>query len=81
MTLDTALRRAIRRAPCSIRALAREAGVSHTTLSSIFAGTARATPNVAAKVMAALDYWSQGCYVEARNVETAIMGHQHGRWL
>ena len=81
MTLDAALRRAIRNAPCSIRALARAAGVSHTMLSAIVAGSERATPRVAARVVATLDHWANGCYVEARNVETAILGHQRRRYL
>lgn len=72
MTLDTVLRRAIRRAPCSIRALARTAGVSHTQLADIVTGAERATPRVARLVAKALDEWATRCGTEAARVRAAV---------
>jgi len=74
MTLDAALRRAIRRAPCTIRALGRAAGVSHGLLPAILAGRERATPRVAMKVAKALDQWAARCAGEAAAVRRAVKG-------
>jgi len=77
MTLDAVVRRAIRRAPCTIRALARAAGVSHELLAGIVAGRHRATPAVADKVARALDRWAARCALDAAAVRTAIRrGHR-----
>lgn len=75
MTLDAVLRRAIRQAPCSIRALARTAGVSHAILAAIVAGQERATPRVALKVAIALERWATRCGTEAASVRAAVVGH------
>ncbi len=74
MTLDAILRRAIQRAPCSMRALAREAGVSHTILAAIVSGRERATPRVAQQVARALERWGARCARDAAAV-WAVMGH------
>ena len=74
MTLDAIVRRAIRRAPCSIRALAREAGVSHTMLAAIVTGKERATPLVAQKVARALDHWAACCARDAAAVRAVVKG-------
>lgn len=74
MTLDALLRRAIRRAPCSVRALARQAGVSHQMLAAIVAGRERATPRVARLVAAALDTWAAHCAKDAAAVRAASAG-------
>ena len=74
MTLETVLRHAIRRAPCTIRALARAAGVSHTMLAAIEKGKERATPRVALEVARALETWGTRCHSEAAKVRTAIAG-------
>jgi hypothetical protein len=74
MTLDTVLRRAIRRAPCSIRALARKAGVSNVMLQGIVTGRERATPRVARLVARALEGWATQCGTEAACVRTALKG-------
>ncbi len=74
MTLDAALRRAIRRAPCSIRALARTAGVSHAMLAAIVADHERATPRVALKVARALEQWATLCGTEAASVRAVVGG-------
>ncbi|MFI5168076.1 MAG: helix-turn-helix domain-containing protein [Thermoanaerobaculales bacterium] len=65
---------ALRTAPCSLRALAREAGVSHVQLLHITQGKRRATSDVAAKVADALDRWSDRCLVAARRIR-----HSRGR--
>ena len=75
MTLDTVVRRAIRRAPCSIRALARTAGVSHVVLAEIVNGRERATRRVALKVARALETWAARCAGEAVAVRAAVRGH------
>ena len=72
MTLDAVLRRAIRRAPCSTRALARAAGVSHVMLAAIVTGRERATPRVALKVAKALESWAARCGGEAAAIRSAI---------
>ena len=74
MTLDAAVRRAIRRAPSTIRALARAAGVSHELLAGILAGRRRATPAVAQKIAQVLDRWAARCTRDAAAVRTAIAG-------
>ena len=75
MTLDAVVRRAIRRAPCSIRALARTAGVSHVVLAEIVNGRERATQRVALKVAQALEAWAARCGGEAAAVRVAVKGH------
>ena len=72
MTLDAVLRRAIRRAPCSMRALARAAGVSHVMLQGIVAGRERATVRVAQKVVRALESWAARCGGEAAAIQAVI---------
>lgn len=66
--LTEAVSRALEGAPCSLRALARTAGVSHVQLLHIMQGKRRATPEVAAKVSAALDAWSERCATGARGI-------------
>lgn len=72
MTLDAVLRRAIRRAPCTMRALARAAGVSHAMLAGIVAGDERATPRVALKVARALERWAARCAKDAAALRAAV---------
>jgi DNA-binding transcriptional regulator YdaS (Cro superfamily) len=74
MTLDAVLRRAILRAPCSTRALARTAGVSHVMLAQIVRGKEKATPRVALKVARALEEWAGRCSTEAAHVRAAVEG-------
>jgi lambda repressor-like predicted transcriptional regulator len=74
MTLDTALRRAIRNAPSSIRELAKEAGVSHVVLWAIVRGRERATPRVARLVASALERWGRRCATDAARVRMALQG-------
>jgi lambda repressor-like predicted transcriptional regulator len=75
MTLDAALRRAIRRAPSSMRALARAAGVSDVMLQGIVSGRERATPRVARLVARVLERWATQCSTEAARVRAAVEGH------
>ena len=75
MTLDAVIRRAIRRAPCSIRALARTAGVSHAMLAAIVTGQERATRRVALKVARALERWAARCASEAAAIRAAVESH------
>jgi transcriptional regulator with XRE-family HTH domain len=69
--LTSAVIRALESAPCSLRALARTAGVSHVQLLHITQGKRRATPAVAAKVAEALDTWSTRCAEGARGIRQA----------
>ena len=70
--LTTQLIRAVKAAPCSLRALAREAGVSHALLVMILGSERAATPAVAAKVAAALDQWGQRCHQAATQLRRAM---------
>lgn len=58
----------------SVRQLARKAGVPHTTLNRIKAGTENATPSVAAKVAAALEAWAAEYQDAAHGVRRALSG-------
>lgn len=61
--LTKKVRAALDGAPCSLRALAREAGVSHVTLVRINGGEREATPVVAKAVADALARWARRCTV------------------
>ena len=74
MTLDAAVRRAISKAPGSMRELAKEAGVSHVFLWAIAHGRERATPRVARLVAAALERRGKRCAMEAARVRAALQG-------
>jgi hypothetical protein len=74
MTLDAVVRRAIRRAPCTIRSLARTAGVSHVMLQGIVAGRERASVRVALRVARALERWAVRSSTEAARVRAAVAG-------
>ena len=69
--LTNAVARAIERAPCSLRALANEAGLAPSTLSRIRSGKRSATPEVARAVAEALDRWGERCGELARSVRQA----------
>ena len=66
-----ALRRALARSPASLRALAREAKVSHALLLMIVRGQRAATPVVMTKVATALSRWAANCEHGARMVRRA----------
>ncbi len=72
--LTRTVARAIERAPCSIRELAREAGLAHVTLLRIIHGTRPATPEVAAAVAQALERWGEQCSQEADRINRKLRG-------
>ena len=71
LSLSTAVRRALRDSPCSLRALAREAGVSHSTLVLIRSGKLDVSPDMAASVTAALKSWANTCQRMAADIAAA----------
>ncbi len=73
--LTRAVGRAIRGAPCTLRALAREAAVPPSTLTRILSGERAATPAVAESVAAALERWGAQCL----RIATAIRQRQPRR--
>ncbi len=62
---------ALEHAPCSLRALAREAGVPHSTLVAIRKGDRTPTWEVADKLRSALSLWGERCHVAAAFIEGA----------
>ena len=72
--LTAAVRRALSEAPCSTRALAKEAGVPHSTLVRIGDGSRDTTPAVAAAVARALRSWGKRCDRLAGWIEYAAKG-------
>jgi transcriptional regulator with XRE-family HTH domain len=67
-TVTDHVRRAIERAPCSLRRLSRASGVDVSTLSRILSGERDATLYVANRVADALDTWSAHCAAAARAI-------------
>ena len=59
--LSLTLRDAMARTPGTTRALARDAGVPHTTLVRVGSGAIEASPALVASVAAALERWSDLC--------------------
>jgi hypothetical protein len=70
----TAVVRSILKAPLpgSLRALGRAAGVPHSTLSKIKAGTLNASPEVARALAGALDHWTTQSRTAARRLRAAL---------
>ena len=62
---------AIDAAPCSLRALAREAGVAHSLLVQVQQRDFHATPGLAAKIAGALEQWGTRCTTAARKLRAA----------
>jgi len=69
--LTDAVIQGLKAAPCSLRALARTAGVSHVQLLHITQGKRRATPAVARRVARALERWSETCGRAAARIREA----------
>jgi transcriptional regulator with XRE-family HTH domain len=67
-TVTDQVRRAIQRAPCSLRALSRASGVDVSSLSRIQSGEREATLDVATAVADALETWSAHCAAAARAI-------------
>lgn len=65
------LQRILRETPTSIRALAREAGVSHRLLQAIRDGDRRLTPATRDAVLRALRTWADTCSGLADDLEAA----------
>ena len=65
------VRAAIAAAPCSMRSLARAAGISHNSLARLRQGTLAATPTIAVKLAEALELWGAGCQRAAKRLRTA----------
>ncbi len=80
MTLQAAVRQAIADGPCTLRALAREAGLPIARLVRIRQGKATATPEVAARIASALKRWGKRCDRSSTRIRTALQGRQ-GRKL
>ena len=70
--LSAAMKDAIDAAPCTLRALARQAGVSHSLLLMIRDGDRRCTRDAARKVVAALESWSRDCSAAADGLRQAL---------
>ena len=72
--LTETVKRAVQDAPCSIRALARAAGVPDSTLVRIVAGERAATPAVATAIARALEGWGAQCGRHAAAIRKAQPG-------
>jgi len=59
--LEEAIRRALAEVPGSLRAVARETGVAHSTLVRILNGERSATPEVVEALADALGRWAEQC--------------------
>jgi hypothetical protein len=70
--LTAAVVQALWRAPGSLRALAREAGVPHTTLTQIRTGRLGASPVVAARLGRALARWGRRCGRAAERLQEEL---------
>ncbi len=67
--LTSQVSRAIKAAPCSLRELAKEAKVPHTTLVRIRNGQREATAKVAQRVAKALRGWGTRCMKLADSID------------
>lgn len=74
--LRLAVLHAIDTAPCSERALARAAGVSHTLLQQIRAGERSATGDVALAIAAALEEMGADCMTAAERIRGVAEGRR-----
>lgn len=70
--LASALVRALEEAPLSLRAIAREAGLSHSTLVLIAKGKMKPTPKVARAVSVALLQLGGRCVAAADRIEREL---------
>lgn len=71
MSLASVVRKAIRANPASMRALAREAGISHALLLRILTNERAVTRDVAERLAAALDRWGSDCTQAADSIRNA----------
>lgn len=63
--------RAVESAPCSTRALAKAAGISHGLIHHIQRGEIHVTPEIAGRIAKALEQWGTACTAAARKVRAA----------
>ena len=70
--LSLVLNDAITRTPGSVRALAREAGVPHTSLVRVRSGAIDASPALVARVAAALERWGELCKRHSFRLEQEV---------
>ena len=71
-TRTTAVQTALQAAPCSLRALARAAGIDHADLVRVRAGDRPATVALARAVMGALARWGDDCRDAARGIRHTL---------
>ena len=71
-SLTRAVLAALDAAPCSLRALAREAGLSHTILQNVRNGTRAVTPALARRVAKALSGWATRCQQSADRITRTV---------
>jgi len=71
-TLTRAVLAALEAAPCTLRALAREADLSHTVLVHIRAGKRAVTPALARRVAVALAGWGTRCQKSSDRITRAV---------
>lgn len=77
MTLQAAVRQAIADAPCSLRALAREAGLPIARLVRIRQRRAvTLTAEDAQRIMGALERWGRRCDRSVARIRTALQGRE-----
>ena len=76
--LTRRVRAALRAAPCSIRELAKHAGIPHSTLVRIAREERLATVVVAERVGKALAEWGKRCLREAQRVQNAVESYREG---
>lgn len=70
--LEEAVRKALDDLPGSLRALARKAGVSHSTLVRILNGERSATPEVVEALADALGRWAKRCSTAEGLLRTSL---------
>ena len=71
VSLTREVLRAVESAPCSTRALAKAAGISHGLIHHIQRGDYHVTPEVAGRIAKALERWGAACTAAARKVRAA----------
>ena len=76
--LSRRVRAAIKAAPCSIRELAKQAGIPHSTLVRIAREERMATADVAERVGKALAVWGNLCFKEAERLQNAAKSYRKG---
>jgi hypothetical protein len=70
--LSDAVREAIEKAPCSLRRLAEDAEIPHSTLVRIRDGSLNASPAVVERLMGALAMWAERCDEGQRELKRAL---------